>query len=176
MERNSPCGRSERRQGVGERRAQQGRCLRLEVHPITVGKWRRRFFEWREDALDDEAISGRTANNRGCADRNGDHASAGERSSESDDCPPRHGARERAIGVQCVTDLACLRSCRFTSPRQHAAVLCLDEKSQIHALGGAMEAASATLPDAVGLYPSWHDVVRCCPGHRSALGISVSHV
>jgi transposase len=134
-------------------------AIRLGVHPMTVGKWRRRFVEQRQDGLLDQPRSG--------APRSIDDARIEAtivRTLES--VPPdathwssRGMARAcglsvstvqriwRAFGLQphrletfkLSTDPDFVAKVRdvvglYVSPPQHAVVLCVDEKSQIQAL------------------------------------------
>jgi transposase len=134
-------------------------AVRLKAHPMTVGKWRRRFLDQRMDGLRDEPRSGapRTIDDarieavivrtlesqpsdathwssRGMAQASGLSVSSVQRIWRAFGLQPH-----RLETFKLSTDPDFVGKVRdvvglYVSPPQHAIVLCVDEKSQIQAL------------------------------------------
>lgn len=154
----------------------------LGVHPMTVGKWRRRFLEHRIDGLRDEPRSGapRTIDDarieavvvctlesqpegathwssRGMARASGVSVSSVQRIWRAFGLQPH-----RYETFKLSTDPEFVSKVRevvglYVSPPEHAVVLCVDEKSQIQAL----DRSQAVMPMRLGQPERRsHDYVR----------------
>ena len=158
----------------------------LDCHPVTVGKWRRRFAQWRLDGLQDEPRPGapRTITDAQVEavivttleeqPPNATHWSTRSMAAALGMSQSAISRIWRAFGlkphlvesfklspdpqfIDKVRDVAGL----YLNPPDAAVVLCVDEKTQIQALdrtgaGGADDARRPRPPDA-RLHPSRHD-------------------